>query len=123
MHIENFKVFNVLGIICAEASNSSGRGFYGLILTSGLWITGCLLLFHISGGSKFETESAVITFEVGFSSICILLYIIPMFWMIIFGSGAAAFFAFAAILAYGYYSWFKISLFVEKPSNNDDESD
>jgi hypothetical protein len=114
LQIRFFKVINVLGLICAEVSYSSGRGFYSFVATSALWITGILLLIYIFRFNSHVPETVLTTFEIGFSAIWVLLYIIAMFWMLIFGSGAASFFAFAAIFTYGYYGWIKGSPYFER---------
>lgn len=110
------KIINVLGYICAEVSHQyGGHSFYGFVSTTALWITGILLLIYVFRLNSHVPEITLTIFEVAFCAIFVLLYIIAMFWMLIYGSGAAAFFAFFAIFGYGYYGWTKYSPYFERP--------
>lgn len=63
---------------------------------------------------EYINEATLTIFEVAFSGIWVILYIIAVFWMLIFGSGVAAFFAFYAAIAHGYYGYLKYTPYFDK---------
>lgn len=108
------KAINVLGYICAEVSYSNGRGFFNVVVATSIWITGLLLLLYVFRLHELINEAALTLFEVGFCAIWVILYIVAVFWMIIYGSPVAAFFAFYNAIAHGYYGYYKYAPYLDR---------
>ncbi|XP_053973509.1 CKLF-like MARVEL transmembrane domain-containing protein 4 [Hylaeus anthracinus] len=107
--------FNLLGFICITASsqgNTSRGGWFNTVAMIGFWCTGILLVFYLFHIVEKFSKIPWLKVEFIYCAIWTAFYLLAAalaadYAKVVEAFGAAAFFGFCAMVAYGYDAWLK----------------
>ncbi|XP_068975672.1 CKLF-like MARVEL transmembrane domain-containing protein 4 [Bombus flavifrons] len=108
-------VLNLLGFICITVtshSNFSRGAWFNTVAMGGFWFTGILLVFYLFHIVEKFSKIPWLKIELTFCVLWTIFYMLAAslaagYAKYIEAFGAAAFFGFCAMVAYGYDAWLK----------------
>ncbi|XP_076763317.1 CKLF-like MARVEL transmembrane domain-containing protein 4 [Xylocopa sonorina] len=108
-------ILSLLGFICitvSSQSNSSRGGWFNTVAMGGFWFTGILLVFYLFHIIEKFSKIPWLKIEFIFCVIWTAFYLLASALAVdnarfVEAFGAAAFFGFCAMVAYGYDAWLK----------------